>query len=110
MAEIRNKAGDIIGWEQATALPAGDGDECGSSVIVSHNVHIFESHRGKGAGSWAHQERLKRFKKEGYTYALCTVREDNAIQRRILEKNSWAKLAEYKNSYGETIWLMGRVP
>lgn len=110
MGQIKNKAGEIIGWEQETMLPAGDGEECGSGVVISHGVFIFESHRGKGAGSWAHQERLQRWKKEGHVFALCTVREDNAVQRRILEKNSWAKLAEYRNPDGDTIFLMGRVP
>jgi GNAT superfamily N-acetyltransferase len=105
--EIRDKAGNSIGYEYSTEFP-GDGDDCRTSVVISHGVQIDPQHRGKGAGSWAHGERLARFKNEGHKYALCTVRKDNHVQRAILAKFNWKELDEFTNAEGSEILLMGR--
>ena len=113
MSEITHRSkiihnGRVVGWEHHTELPAGDNDCSGSGVVVSHNVYIFEKLRGMGLGQQAHVARLAAFKTMGYNYVLCTVRDDNTIQKHILAKNGWVRLATTLSSGGESILLMGR--
>lgn len=97
-----------VGVEWWDELPAGDGDGCGSAVVISYGVSISPSLRGKGLGQKAHKERLERFRNEGYNYALCTVRRDNQAQLHILKKNGWVRLANTASTDGTPIYLMGR--
>lgn len=100
--------GLFLAQEHCTEFPAGDGDYCGSGIIISHGVLINEANRGNGWGKKLHAERLARWVKEGYSYALCTVRRDNEPQLQILRKAGWNRLANTCSFGGEPIYLMGR--
>lgn len=108
MRKILLPDGTEIGWEDQTRFPAGDGDDCGSGIVVSHNVAILEEFRGKGHGTAAHVARLTRWVYEGYSYALCTVRRDNEPQLKVLRKHGWVKLANTASDPGNPIYIMGR--
>lgn len=82
---------------------AGSGD-----VVVSHSVYLNPAERGKGKGKRAHFQRLKKMQELGYTYALCTVRADNAAERTILRRAGWEVLANYRGYGGAHLILYGR--
>lgn len=97
-----------IGNECWDDFPVGDGDGCGSAIVISYGVHIQPSLRGRGIGQRAHKERLERFRNEGYNYAMCTVRRDNRPQLAILQKNGWVRLANTASTDGTPIYIMGK--
>lgn len=107
---IRDDAGKLrsVGTEWDEEFPAGDGDSCGSGIIISYGVNIQEGLRGRGIGQKAHVERLNRFRGDGYNYVLCTVRRDNDAQLHILKKHGWVRLANTASADGTPIYLMGR--
>lgn len=109
MGELKHN-GVIVGWELEESFPAGDGDDScmGSGVIISYGVQLFPQYRGQGLGQRFHQERLDRWVKNDYTYALCTVRRDNDPQLAILKKNGWVRLANTASMHGQPIYIMGR--
>ena len=100
--------GLYLGQEHASEFPAGDGDDCGSAIVISHGVQIAKEYQGQGFGKALHAERLARFAREGYNYALCTVRRDNDVQCNILRKAGWNRLANSASYTGTPIYLMGR--
>lgn len=57
-----------IGNEDTTQFP-GEGEDCITGVVISHDVMVFPEHTGKGLGQRAHAERLARLKHQGYNHA-----------------------------------------
>lgn len=71
-------------------------------TIVFHDVVTYSP--GRGLGSMAHQNRLWRAR-ENFPNAktdICTVRDDNAPQIKILQKNGWSKQCELYE--GVSLW------
>src|SRR5882672_4038396 len=80
-----------------------------AQIVVSHGVFNDPRDRGKGRGMAAQGTRLETIEQLGYDYALCTVEEDNAAQRHILEKHGWVKLAHFPSKRTQHIvCLYGR--
>jgi hypothetical protein len=64
-------------------------------ICISHSVEIVEGMRGKGLGQKQHLERLDNMRKMGFDHAICTVREDNKVERHILAKNGWKMIDSF---------------
>jgi hypothetical protein len=80
-----------------------------NQITVSNHAFIYPNQRGKGKGDENHKLRLKRAKLMGYDYMVCTVIDSNVAQRRILTKNNWKELDEFKSSEtGHTIIIYGK--
>jgi RimJ/RimL family protein N-acetyltransferase len=95
--------GDSRGSYQIVDLPGS------SQVAVSIHSFIFPRERGKGHGGRMHKERLDKLKELGYNYVLCTVREDNLAELKILNNNSWTRLDTFQSSStSHRIILFGR--
>lgn len=77
-------------------------------VAISHGVLIYEELRGKGYGKSQHDARLENARKLGYSYVICTVKADNAVEKHILAKKGWTKLGfftpQYSCDYNIEIW------
>jgi len=63
-----------------------------ASLGISHDVFMPIEERGKGLGTKAHEYRLGVAKYLGLNYVLCTVRETNTAQIKILKKFGWQPL------------------
>jgi len=64
-------------------------------VIYSYGVMIFDKYRNKGYGTRAHEARLLRWKKAGYSIATCIVRADNMPQMKIMHRFGWKIALRY---------------
>jgi predicted acetyltransferase len=69
-------------------------------ICVFIDAQVEESFRGTGLGTILNKVRLELAKASGYSLALCTVREDNPAQNRIMKKNMW-RIIETLNEYTE---------
>lgn len=68
---------------------------CG--LVVSNHAFISSQYRGYGFGEYFHKERLKLMYDLGYSCGMATSTENNAQENRILEKNGWKKVHQFKN-------------
>lgn len=85
------------GTYSLTEFP-GNGD-----LVVSHDVLIYPHLRGKGLGKTQHTKRLLHAANNGHSAIICTVREDNAIEKHILTENYWKKVWTFTNKMNEKI-------
>jgi len=67
---------------------------CG--VVVSTQSTVFNDFKGKGLGQKALQCRIKLAEEMGYSQIVCTVTEDNAVERHILEKYGFKQITDLK--------------
>ncbi len=80
-----------------------------NQIVISNHSFVPKEARGKGLGSREHSDRLKKIESLGYDYALCTVKEENIAQIKILENNLWKHLDTFFNKETEnTIRIYGR--
>lgn len=81
-----------------------------SQVVVSHGVYTPKYRRGKGFGTAALAERIEYASLElGYDYMLCTVREDNISEQRVLGSKGFIRLDKFLSSNtGHMILLFGK--
>ncbi len=80
-----------------------------SQIAVSNAAFIHPNQRGKGHGKKVHKEKLNLMIELGYDIALCTVVTSNEPQIRIVEKNGWEKLMQFKSKKtGNDIILFGK--
>lgn len=77
------------------------------SLGISYNVVVPLDKRNQGLGTKAHEERLREAKRLGYRYLLCSVRNDNKAQHKIMSKFGWARLAEFNTSC-HSVTLFGK--
>lgn len=83
-------------------------------LAVSHGVSVGEGRRGKGIGGAQHVERLDWANLYGLSYLLCTVNKNNLAERKILSKNGWKKLDDFRTQnsseqeYGSIVEIWGR--
>jgi len=80
-----------------------------NQIVVSNHSLVRKEFRGKGVGTKEHQNRLKVITHLGYDYALCTCKETNIPQIKILLNNGWKQLDSFKNQETEnTVLIFGR--
>lgn len=96
------RVNEVIGGYEIDPLP-GNGD-----VAVSHGVYLREGFRGAGLGQRQHEERLANITNQNYMAVICTVREDNEVEKHILTKNGWTKVWGFPNKDGEKVELWAR--
>lgn len=81
-----------------------------NQIIVSNHSFIAKERRGKGLGDQVHKERLAYIETLGYDYVICTVKEENIPQIKILEKNNWRHLDTFTNRETEnTVRIYGKI-
>jgi len=76
-----------------SALP-GNGD-----VLISHYAYADIRVRGKGLGNLLCAERIAAAKAAHASAMICTVREENEIERRVLFTNGFRPMGNFKSSY-----------
>lgn len=70
-----------------------------SQIAISHSVYLPELKRGQGIGQKANELRQGIvFGEFGYDCLLCTVRDDNEAQKKILRANNWEHLTMFRSS------------
>ena len=68
---------------------------CG--ILVSTQSSVHRKLRGKGLGTVLNSLRVEMARNMGYGILLCTDVESNAAQRKILAKNGWQDIYDFKN-------------
>lgn len=68
---------------------------CG--VIVSSGVFVNYPYRKKGVGTLLHQLRIEIAIALGYSTMLCSDVLHNTAQRKILKKNGWKDVYQFRN-------------
>lgn len=80
-----------------------------NQIVVSNHSFIEKDKRGQGLGTSDHKHRLMHIKEVGYDYAICTVREDNLPQLKILARFGWKQLDKFFNKETEhTVLIFGK--
>lgn len=80
-----------------------------NQIVVSNHAFIYPQHRGKGKGHENHKLRIERASFMGYDYLLCTVRSTNTPELKILDKNGFKELDEFRNSEtGNSVKIFGK--
>jgi len=80
-----------------------------NQIVISNHSFVPKQARGKGIGTRDHSDRLEQIESLGYDYAICTVKEDNIPQIKILEKNYWKHLDTFTNRETEnTVRIYGK--
>lgn len=82
---------DQYGFYELNPFPGSN------QLVVSNHAFIYPEHRGQGMGQLQHAQRLAKAKELGYDAIMCTVREGNAVEKHILQKNRWSYLHTYKS-------------
>ncbi len=81
-----------------------------NQIAVSNHAFVHKALRGKGIGKTEHQKRLDLIKTLGYDYSMCTVKETNIPQIKILEGAGWKHLDTFLSTETEnTIRIYGKV-
>jgi hypothetical protein len=68
-----------------------------NQLVVSNHSFIFQMYRGEGKGYSEHYKRLEEARRLGYDAIICTVRDDNVPQIKILTHHEWTKCFEFNN-------------
>lgn len=68
---------------------------CG--VLVSYHANVKLAWRCKGLGTILNKMRQQIAWNKGYTLLLCTDVMENDPQQKILERNGWVPVTEFKN-------------
>lgn len=96
---------DHTGAFEITSLPGQ------SQVAICHSFFIDEQQRGKGQGKVLKSLQKRALRTLHYDFAICTVAESNAAQKRCLQSAGWMKLTEFRNRRScETTEVWGMQP
>ncbi len=68
---------------------------CG--IIVSTAAMVYGPYRNKGLGTLLNALRIDMATKLNYSIIICTAKEFNFPEQRVLDKNQWEILLEFKN-------------
>lgn len=93
---IHNAAGVTVAFFKLVGLPGC----CG--VCVSCGAGVYEPLK-KGLGTLLNEMRIVMAKKGGFGVLLCTDRELNTPQRKILAKNGWKDVFQFKNPRSQNV-------
>jgi Acetyltransferases, including N-acetylases of ribosomal proteins len=83
---------DEFGFYELNPFPGSN------QIVVSNHAFIYPKLRGQGYGSRQHRARLNMARNLGYDVIMCTVREDNAIERHILFKFGWNNVLVFNST------------
>lgn len=78
--------GDNGRWLGAFSVSPFPGNR---TVVISSDVSLRDNFRGLGVGSLLHSMRLKAMQEAGADSVMCTVANDNEVEKAILKKNGW---------------------
>ena len=83
---------DKFGFYELNPFPGSN------QIVISNHAFIKPEFRGQGLGKIQHLERLRKAKDLGYDLIICTVREDNYVEKHILGKFNWAFMRRFRSS------------
>ena len=66
-----------------------------SAIAISHDCYVNYAHRKKGLGSEAHEERIKQAISNDCGLMLCTVNQENVVEKKILINYNWTLLKTF---------------
>ncbi len=89
--EIKTLSNKYVSFSKLCQLPGC----CG--VCVSFNSRVIASFNNKGIGSILNKFRIDLTRELGYGLLLCTDVSSNIKQAKILAKNNWKEIFEFKN-------------
>lgn len=69
-----------------------------AQLIVSNHAFITKDQRGKGFGQKQQLQKLEQAAMLGYNAIICTVKETNLPEKRILKKNGWKHVHTFFNT------------
>lgn len=69
-----------------------------AQLIVSNHAFIRPDQRGKGFGQKQQLAKLELAAQLGYNAIICTVKENNVREKRILAKNGWKHVHTFFNT------------
>lgn len=72
-------------------------------IIISHNMYVYYDWRNKGIGTLLNIFRSEVLKQIGFKCIICTVRNDNTPQMRIMHNNGWRGLDYYTYAINTTV-------
>lgn len=67
----------------------------GLGLLTSENLYLAPQLRGKGLATVLQHIKVHIAKQGGYKGLICTVRKDNAVEQRCLDKFGWQRVATY---------------
>lgn len=73
--------------------------------VVFHDVWVGARYRNHGIGSLLHGYRLDIAKAAGASWGMCTVRESNISERKILFKFGWKQESKFPSVMGGKVEL-----
>lgn len=86
-----------IGAFEVSALPGQP------QVAHCHALFVVPEVRGNGLGKVLKEAQNRYLKEHMYDYALCTVRGDNAAQRKILKSAGWKQRDSFYDSRQDAV-------
>lgn len=69
-----------------------------AQLIVSNHAFITKDQRGKGFGQKQQLAKLEFAAQLGYNCIICTVKQSNVAEKRILSKNGWKHVHTFFNT------------
>lgn len=95
---LRSKDNKAISFFSLEMIPGN----CG--ICVSTGSFVFEQYRNRGIGKALNLVRIEIAKRLGYSIIMCTIKESNTIQKKILWANNWRQDYTFLNmNTGNTI-------
>ena len=94
---------EVVGFYEINSFPG-----C-PQIAVSNHAFINPKHRNRGFGKVFHAQRLVQIKELGFDYTLCTVKQDNVFQKKILTRFGWKYLDDFRNTEtGNVVEVWGK--
>lgn len=96
--------GTSYGTEVAVYAPAGPGNRTllhfrliptNMGLLQSVGLYISPELRGKGLSNTAQAVKEYIAKGQGWKGLICTVRKDNVVEQRCLDRYGWKRVAEF---------------
>ena len=80
-------------------------------VAICHGFYVKPDSRGQGLAHALKQYQNDCIKDLGYNYAICTVVAANMAQKRVLARQGWVKLTDFRSErQDEDVEIWGHQP
>lgn len=65
------------------------------SIALCTDFTVLPNHRGKGMAKLLKEDQKFELRRLHFTYAICTVQEDNEAQLKVLKATGWSCLSTF---------------
>jgi RimJ/RimL family protein N-acetyltransferase len=95
----------LAGFYELNPLPGSN------QIVISNHATVLPGFHSNGYGTDMALQRIEKASSLGYDYMLCTVRDDNAAQKRVMEKvGGWQYLDDFMSRETQSlVRIFGRV-